>query len=302
MALDRTYGVTVVLGVLLVLQSAAQDMRVRAGFLQDSVKVGQQTGFYLAADYPAAMMVLFPDTTHNFSPFEYRGKKYFPTKTTDGRSYDSTVYYLATFEVDAIQRLQLPVYRVNVRDCTIYRSAYDTLFLKSLVRRIPDTLTNQLPLRATVAYQPVSYQVNVPLIVVTLSALLLLAALGWFFFGKEIQRQLLIRRLIRAHSSFMALYGKQVEFISQTFSSENTATALTLWKKHMEFMLGKPYTKLTTRETLALEKDETLAQQLRLVDGAIYGHNVQVVTPLENLQAYAERKFQERLKEVRNGK
>ena len=97
-------------------QAQAQDVSVRGGFLSDSLKIGEQTAFYLSARYPTNLNILFPDSTHGFTPFEYEDKEYFPTETTAGISADSAVYYLTTFEIDRVQLLQLPVYIVNTSD------------------------------------------------------------------------------------------------------------------------------------------------------------------------------------------
>ena len=81
----------------------AQDVTVRSGFFKDSLRVGDVTGYYLTARYLSKLNILFPDSAFNFAPFEYDHKKYFPTETEGGKSYDSVVYYLSTFEIDRIQ-------------------------------------------------------------------------------------------------------------------------------------------------------------------------------------------------------
>src|SRR5687767_4457976 len=108
---------------------AAQDMQVSGGFLSDSLKIGEQTAFYLSARYPSNMTILFPDSTHSFSPFEYQYKEYFLTETKDGVSRDSAVYFLTTFEVDRVQSLQLPVYVVQPSDCTVVQSRADSVLI-----------------------------------------------------------------------------------------------------------------------------------------------------------------------------
>ena len=67
------------------------DVTVRAGFLADSLKIGEETAYYLSARYPRDLTVLFPDSTHAFLPFEYVDREYFPTQTAGGISVDSTV-------------------------------------------------------------------------------------------------------------------------------------------------------------------------------------------------------------------
>jgi len=81
--------------------------------------------------------ILFPDSTFSFAPFELQKKIYFPTSTKNGISRDSVIYYLATYEVDSIQTLKLPVYVVNPMDCTAVFSNTDSVFFQNLVKAIP---------------------------------------------------------------------------------------------------------------------------------------------------------------------
>src|SRR5919108_3504153 len=83
--------------------SIAQDVTVRGGFFLDSLSIGDETGFYLSATYPSNLNIIFPDSTFNYSPFEFKRKHYFPTHTAEGKSYDSVIYYLSTFEVEKVQ-------------------------------------------------------------------------------------------------------------------------------------------------------------------------------------------------------
>src|SRR5688500_16263838 len=107
------YALAIGLFVASLGSSIGQDVNVRGGFFLDSLRVGDQTGFYLTATYPSNLNIIFPDSTFNYHPFEFNKKRYFPTQTTDGKSYDSVIYYLSTFEVDRIQQLSLPVFQLN---------------------------------------------------------------------------------------------------------------------------------------------------------------------------------------------
>ncbi len=293
--------------VLLVLMNSAwsllaQDVIVRGGFFLDSLKVGDQTGFYLAATYPSNINVIFPDSTYNFSPFEYERKRYFPTQTAGNRSYDSVVYYLSTFEVEPVQTLSLPVFQLNAQDCTRFTSAVDTILLTELVKNLPDTLSAQnLPLRVNTIYENVSYLFNYPVLVISMAALLISAIVVWFVFGKKIIRYLKLKRMLKAHQKFLDAYSAQTEAIKTAFSSVTTESALSLWKKYMENLEARPYTKLTTRETMQLENDALLGANLNAVDGAIYGHNTAVLESLENLKRFADQRFSKKLNEVKHG-
>lgn len=280
----------------------AQDVLVRGGFFKDSLRVGDQSGFYLAAEYPTNLNILFPDSTFNFTPFEYERKKYFPTKTTKGRSYDSVIYYLSTFEIERFQALSLPVFQLNPMDCTAYLSLRDTILLTELVKDLPDTVTLQnLPLKVNIAYEDVPYTFNYPVVVIIVGVLLVLSSITWVVFGKKIRRHFRLKRMQKAHHKFLETFNVQLDSIKSAFSSVTTENALSQWKKYMEQLDSRPYTKLTTKETLQMEKNESLGRNLHTIDGAIYGHDTAVVESLESLRNFADRRFVQKLEEVKHG-
>lgn len=280
----------------------AQDVVVKSGFFLDSLRVGDETGFYLSATYPSHLNVIFPDSTFDYSPFEFQYRRYFTTSTSNGKSYDSVIYYLSTFEVDDVQTLSLPVFQLNPLDSIAYRSNVDTILLASLAKDIPDTLTAQnLPLRENTLYEDVPHPFNYPILIIGLAILLVIAAIVWIGFGKKIRRYFKLKKLSQAHNKFIETYSRQVETVKAEFSPLYAEQALVHWKKYMEQLEAKPYTKLTTRETTRLENNEALGHPLHSIDGAIYGHNTSVVEPLENLKQVADQRFARKLEEVKHG-
>ncbi|HMG92121.1 MAG TPA: hypothetical protein VK589_18825 [Chryseolinea sp.] len=280
----------------------AQDVLVRGGFFKDSLRVGDQTGYYLAAEYPTKLNVLFPDSSFGFAPFEYESKKYFPTKTTQGRSYDSVVYYLSTFEIDRIQSLSLPVFQVNPMDCTAYLTMRDTILLSELVKDLPDTVTlKNLPLKVNIAYEDVPYTFNYLIAGIVAGVLLVVAAITWIVFGKRIRKHFRLKRMQKAHQKFMETFNLQLDSVKSAFSSVTAENALSHWKKYMEQLEARPYTKLTTKETLQMEKNESLGRNLHAIDGAIYGHDTAVIESLESIRNFADKRFVQKLEELKHG-
>ncbi len=280
----------------------AQEVQVRGGFLSDSMKIGEQTAFYLSARYPSNVSILFPDSTHTFAPFEYEAKEYFITETTDGISRDSTVYFLTTFEVDREQFLRLPVYIVQQSDCTVVESPADTVLITQFVANVPDTVsTAELPLKMNTTYQKVHYDFNFWMMIIILGLLVFVIVVVWIFFGKRIRQYFATRRLQKRHASFIDNYNARLAQLKSAFSPPATESALVTWKKYMEELDAKPYTKMTTPETIRLIKQPSLSDHLQSIDRAIYGHNTQVVESLENLKTIAHQEYQRKLKEVQNG-
>src|SRR5688572_11045703 len=205
------YGVAIGLLLGSYCFSIAQDVIVRGGFFMDSLRVGDETGFYLSATYPSNVNVIFPDSTFDFSPFEFNSKRYYPTRTTDGKSYDSVIYYISTFEVDRIQRLSLPVFQLNPQDCTNYTSNIDTVLLTELAKNMPDTLTAQnLPLKVNTIYEDVPYLFNYPILFISIGVLLVVVAIVWVVFGRKIRRHFTLKKMSKAHQRFLEVYNQQV--------------------------------------------------------------------------------------------
>lgn len=298
----KKYGILAWVWLTCLNISTAQDITVRGGFFLDSLRVGDETGFYLTAKYPSNLNIIFPDSSFNYGPFEFINKRYFPTNTSSGKSYDSVIYYLSTFEIEPLQMLSLPVFQLNLQDCTVYNTGIDTVRLVELAKNLPDTLTVQnVPLRANTIYENVPRLFNYPVLLISLAVLLVVAGLGWIFFGKRVRRYFKMKKMRKAHQRFLDGYSLQIETIKSAFSSAQTENALAQWKKYMEYLESRPYTKLTTRETTKLEHNEVLGQNLHTIDGAIYGHNTAVVDSLENLKHFADQRFSQKLQEVMHG-
>jgi hypothetical protein len=105
----------------------------------------------------------------------------------------------------------------------------------------------------------------------------------------------------KAHQKFLEAYNGHVEAVKTAFSAITTESALSQWKKYMEQLEARPYTKLTTRETLRMEKNELLGKNLHAIDGAIYGHDTRVIESLEGLKIFADQRFAKKLEEVKHG-
>lgn len=281
----------------------AQQVNSHAGFVQDSIRLGDPIDYYLVARYPSQLTVLFPDSLFGFEPFEFISKRYYPTITKQGESYDSAVYTFTTFEIASIQYLQLPVFAVHASDCTRYDPLRDSVFLKSMIQGpVPDSVSAQdLPLKVNTLYKKVFFLFNYPILLIVVGSLIVLTIFIWIAFGKRIKKYFRIKKLKKNHIKFQELFTRQKDQLKTRFTVDQTETALSEWKKYLEKLEQKPYTKMTTRETIALEKDEKLGTSLHLLDRAIYGNETAIVKPLEHLQQIASDRFIKKLEEVNHG-
>lgn len=289
--------------LLLVAQPLSAQVTVRSGFVPDSVVIGDEAAYYLTASYPKKLQLLFPDSTHSFQPFEFLRKHYFTTQTRDSVSYDSAVYLVSTYEVEKVQRLQLPVYVLHQKDCTAFYSSPDSVILQELVTQpLPDSVkAENLPLVSNTTYTPVDWLLNYPLLLYIGGGLLLLALLTWLFFGKKIRKHFILKRLRKQHELFVKSFSEQVSGLAQHFSPRQTELALSNWKYYMESLDARPYPKLTTKETIGILQNQTVGEYLHTLDTAIYGHNTQVEESLLQLREHAIKTFQQKLDQVLHG-
>ena len=299
----RRFGCIILLSSLFQLNVSAQQIKVSSGFIEDSVALGEPVSYFLTVRYPESVMALFPDSTFKFSPFEFSGKQFFTTKTVSGISYDSAIYKLSTFEIDRTQYLSLPVYVTTARDCTAFESAKDSIFLIEQIK-IPasDTVSiKNLTLKSNTLYERVRMEFNTFILLIVLAVLVIAAIITWIFFGKKIIRHYKIKRLEKKYQQFIQTFDNHIEDINKIFSREKTEVTLSAWKKYLEQLEKKPYTKLTTREVLKMDADALLGKSLGLIDNAIYGNQTAVVEPLKSLKIIAEQRFIKKINQIRNG-
>ncbi len=289
---------------LIVWQANAQEVKVSNGFINDSVKIGQPVYFYLTASYPAYLNIIFPDSSFDFSPFEFLQKNYFTTRTVDRISYDSTVYELTTFEIGEKFFLSLPVFLVRATDTTKYYATADTITLQALVKEIPpDTIPlQQLPLKANTEQQELLKNFNYVLAGIIIIVLATVLLLTWILLGHRIKAYFMIRRLKKNYARFNAEFDKLLGQLRHQFSAATAEAASGLWKKYVESLTGKPLTRLTTREIHKLLKNDPVNDALIQIDRSIYGFEHNAAGPLETLKQQADHFFREKLQQVEHGR
>jgi len=282
--------------------SFSQEVKVHARFESDTVRIGLPIRYTVVAHYPSQYQVLFPDSTFSFAPFEFHSKKFVPTKTFNNISYDSVVYTLVSFEIDSIQTLGLPVFQVQKRDSLVYFTDADTVFFSALVAHIPDSLAiNQLPLKTNTAYNKVSWILNYPVLLIIGAILLVVAIIVWIVFGKRIRKHFLLKRMLKKHTTFLTTFDQSINKLNQAFNPDVAENSITLWKKYMEELSARPYTKFTSKEIRELEKGE-LTQPLQAVDKMIYARlKPESFSAFEQLKEFTINRFNQKLQEVKHG-
>jgi hypothetical protein len=284
---------------LMMFAAPAQEITPFGKFLQDSIKIGNGVQYSLSVKYPIDWEVIFPDSTYNFEPFEFYSKSYFPTRTDSTFAYDSAVYTISTFEIDLVQKIQLPIYLLNGKDSTEILANPDSIYLVEMVAVLPDSLA----FRENLSFQIVDYAFNYPYFMIGLGIFIALTIGSYFIFGQTIRRKIKVYRLRKAYENFSLDFESGINKIKRSETSKTLIEEiLVVWKKYMEQLEDRPFTKYTSKEIIKIGFEKELKSVLQNIDQAIYGSlsDEEMHKNFENLEDFTLVRYQLKLKEVQN--
>lgn len=246
----------------------AQEISVKGGFVQDSVKIGEDIQYWLTASYPKSLDLVLPDTLYDFSPWEFSDKRYFPSQLKGGQVFDSAVYVLQSYEIDPVQYLSLPAFILkNKNDTVSIKAAMDSLFFQTLIPAKADTIR----LKTNTVYKEVSSLINYPLIWIIGAALLVIAIVVFLVFGKRIRKMFKLRKLKKEYLKFSEQLTQQIRTLKKEPTQKTAENSLVQWKLFLEKMENRPFSKLTTKEIMSLDYTSELKDTLKNIDRCIYG-------------------------------
>lgn len=284
--------------LLLSTAGRAQEIQVKGKFLAESVKIGEPVFYSFTVRYPRQLDVLLPDSSFNFTPFEFVDKTYFPTQSDSLYSTDSVVYTLSTFELGQVQLLRMPAYVLNGRDSSAVFTAPDSVQVEEMI----SVLTDSAAFIEEVAYTPVEKEFNYPYAIAgSLLAIVVLLVIA-LVFGKPLHRKYQQYRLKRTYKRYEKEYGRTLQAY-ENGEDVRPETLLNIWKSYMERLEKVPYTKLTSKEIAALHNNGSDVRSiLRPIDRGIYGRlsENRMAQSFHELQGVARSRFQAKLKEVRH--
>ncbi|MFY0627246.1 MAG: hypothetical protein JXR07_13180 [Reichenbachiella sp.] len=279
---------------------SAQKIESTGTFEKDSVKIGEAVNYTLTVKYPAEWQVIFPDSTFDYLPFEYYSKTYFPSAQDSVYVIDSVVYSLATFEIDQIQKLAVPIFILNKGDSIEVLPETDSVFLLEMISKVPDTLA----FRSNVKYLPVQYALNYPYISIGLLIFIVVCVLIMVFYGKKIAAKIKLYRMKKDFEKFSLEFEQGINNIRQNErNQELIEEIIVIWKQYMERIENKPFTKYTSKEILLAGYENSLVDVLKNIDRSIYGNvsDDQMHKNFESLEDMTLQRYQLKIKEVLNG-
>ncbi|MFK7953778.1 MAG: hypothetical protein AB8B73_13115 [Ekhidna sp.] len=288
------------LGFFFTFQLQSQEIKVNGGFLEDSLLIGKDVNFWVTATYPQDLEMIFPDTLADFSPFEFSGKQYFPSKLKEGLAYDSTVYSIQSFEIDLIQYFKMSAVILNGNDSIILDTPLDSIYFSELAPFTTDTTK----LIRNTKYQAVNRQFNFPLLYYILGGLILIVIIVLLVFGRKMIKYFKLRRLRKEHEHFSETLSSYIKELKEQPDFSTAEKALILWKGYQEKLEKWPFSSLTTKEILALAFTNEIETPLRSIDRLVYGKRPteSIHQDFQQMEDFTMHRYSKKVEEIKNGK
>ena len=270
-----------------------------ARFEKDSVKIGEPLRISISYRHKPNVEILFPDSTFDFSPFEFIKKEYFPTVSDSLESKDSIIYTLSTFELTSPQKISLPVFMYTSGDTTSIYSNEAEIYLKEVIEKI----TPADSLKVNTDFTLVNKKLNYPYLLLFLGILIIILAISVLFFRKPLLKRYKLYQMSRDFDNF----NKSINSLHVKYNHEKSVEILedilSLWKKYLQKLEKAPYTTLTTKEISKLFEYNQITSSLQNFDRAIYGGYIKedLNNSIQYLKETATQRYQSKQKEVKNG-
>lgn len=289
-----------ILAVLISLQVRGQEPLVNGGFIEDSLLIGKDVNFWISARYDPSLEMAFPDSLFSFAPFEYSSKSFFPTELKDGMAFDSTIYTIQSFEIDAVQYMKLPAYIIDGTDSIRYETPLDSIFLIELAPVVNDSTK----LKSNVNYQSVDRQFNYPLMNYILGGLVLITFIVLLVFGKKIMKWIRLRRMEKQYRQFSDKFYSFISKLKIDPEPSLAEEAMIYWKKYQQRLEGIPFSVLTTQEILDNDFTSELKNPLHSIDRMIYGNKIDenIYQDFEQIETFTQDRYKGKVEEIKHGK
>lgn len=287
-----------VLSIFSSFTSLSQEIEYKIYFIEDSIKIGDSITLISTLKYPETIEIVQPDSSYNFGQFDFIGKKVFPSIKNANSIYDSAIYFLRTFEIDSIQKIELNSIILNRNDSLNISSNEEYINLVYQVENITSTTKENTVLR-TIKSIFNSEKLLIYLIVISF----LLISL-YLIFRKRIKKYFRVRRLKKDTEEFNQEFSYLLKKYELNNDINDLESVLLLWKRFMDKLTDKAYLSLTTNEISPLLKNKNLIKTLQEIDKNLYSNNKEVISSnkLNKLFSEANNTSKTEIKKIQNGK
>lgn len=245
-----------------------QRMKPKGIFLNDSVEVGKPVYFSLSLRHSPESEIFFPDSTFDFSPFELVSQRTFVSSTDNRGTLDSAVYHLISFDVSKVQKLRLPVFVFQKKDCTAVFTAPDSVFL---IKSNNIDLRKKPVLKEETRLVALSREFNFSMLIGSVALIIGVVGSIYWVFGRDIYKQWQLLKLQRRHLEYVRSFNRLMRSAREKSNIKDAEKAIIIWKNYLERLEKKPFATYTTREIIDNMPDDELADALKNMDGIVYG-------------------------------
>ena len=206
------------------------------------IEVGRPFRIGLEVHHPSDMVVIFPDTTGDFFPYELSKRFPEPTRSDESGSIDFTEYDLFSWSIDSVQYLRLPVRYIKDGDTLIAFSNTESLqFIPRIVTPI-----DSLQVLANQDLAPISEPFNWRAFTILVGGGVLLIGLILLLLASPIRKAL---KRVRIEREWKRYSGKLQKIPSLLPNQENYLLELArIWKTYYDRGWEKGLGSLSTRE------------------------------------------------------
>lgn len=231
-----------ILAFLCITPGKAQTVGGKVILLDPITEVGRPFKVKLEIFHPEQVPVVFPDTSFGLGGFEYIQQDLYPTQTSEGRSFDQTVYHLYTWDISEKQAVAFPFKYVVGGDTMEAMSEMDSLTVQPAIAAMSDTLQ----LKLLTDLEGVSEPVNKTAVSILVIAILLLLAVAAFFLSKPLRKRIMSWRLEREWRKVKEqLQGLKPQIQPQ---GDFIVGLNTIWKGYLQSARNRKLRTLTTTE------------------------------------------------------
>ena len=276
----------------------SQKIEYKSYFIEDSTKIGDSIRLVTILKYPNNIEIIQPDSSYKFSSFDFIGKKIFPSIVSKNIISDSTIYFLRTFEIDSIQKINLKANIIGGNDSMSILSDTDSIYIINQV----NNLTSQS--KENTLLSKIKSIFNTEKAFYITVGILLFLIIIFISFRKKIIRYFKIIKIKKQSKSFNEKFSYCLKKYSEKNNPKELEKLLLLWKRFMENFTKKPYSSSTTMEISLFNDDKEMMDILHKSDKSIYsGSNLPIETSdLNKLQLKANTISKDKINQILDGK